>query len=406
MIIVRDELKYVMVGVIILSMLLPLCVNAQPQTDFFLQAEKYEVEVGKEFSVYVKGKDVEDIYAFELDVIFDSNKLELIKTAGTNEGYSSYNLLDKDKVHFVFTKIGDTSSLKGDVDLCKFTFKMLEASEASIELESMRIVSSEIIDTKVGDLESLDTKYSFDDKKISVTGVLKSEEKEPSSPGSSGGTNVSSGDKDSDKEDRDENEDKDDKDVEKDGDEIEEQPEEVPGAVVFTDIENHWSKEFALKLVNLGILTGYPDNTLRPDQKITRAEGVVLIVNTLGLELSGEGEISFNDKDIIPIWCANHVKAALEKDILKGYEDNTLRPFINLTRVEMVVLVMNAFGIEKAEFEKSQFEDGYAIPGWAAEFIAGAVKEGIVKGYPDNTFKPDNEVTRGEVFALIANCID
>ena len=104
MIIVRDELKYVMVGVIILSMLLPLCVNAQPQTDFFLQAEKYEVEVGKEFSVYVKGKDVEDIYAFELDVIFDSNKLELIKTAGTNEGYSSYNLLDKDKVHFVFTK--------------------------------------------------------------------------------------------------------------------------------------------------------------------------------------------------------------------------------------------------------------------------------------------------------------
>ena len=72
----------------------------------------------------------------------------------------------------------------------------------------------------------------------------------------------------------------------------------------------------------------------------------------------------------------------------------------------MVVLVMNAFGIEKAEFEKSQFEDGYAIPGWAAEFIAGAVKEGIVKGYPDNTFKPDNEVTRGEVFALIANCID
>ena len=30
---------------------------------------------------------------------------------------------------------------------------------------------------------------------------------------------------------------------------------------------------------------------------------------------------------------------------------------------------------------KSQFEDGDAIPGWAAEFIAGAVKEGIVKGY-------------------------
>lgn len=60
--------------------------------------------------------------------------------------------------------------------------------------------------------------------------------------------------------------------------------------MVFTDIENHWSKEFALKLVNLGILKGYPDNTLRPDEKITRAEGVVLLVNTLGLEISDEGK--------------------------------------------------------------------------------------------------------------------
>lgn len=178
------------------------------------------------------------------------------------------------------------------------------------------------------------------------------------------------------------------------------------GCSGFTDIENHWSKEFALKLVNLGILKGYPDNTLRPDEKITRAEGVVLLVNTLGLEISDEGEISFNDKDIIPAWCANHVKIASEKGILKGYEDNTLRPFNNLTRAEMVVLVMNAFGIEKAGFDKSRFKDGDEIPGWAADFIEGAVKEGIVKGYPDNTFKPGNEVTRGEVFAIIANCID
>ena len=47
---------------------------------------------------------------------------------------------------------------------------------------------------------------------------------------------------------------------------------------------------------------------------------------------------------------------------------------------------------------------GYAA--YCSYTAAGAVKEGIVKGYPDNTFKPDNEVTRGEVFALIANCID
>ncbi|HHX17272.1 MAG TPA: hypothetical protein GX727_00230 [Clostridium sp.] len=402
MIIVRDELKFVLVGVIVLSMLLPLCATAQQQTDFFLQAEKYEVEVGKEFNVYVEGKDVEDIYAFELDVIFDSNKLELIKAAGTNEGYSSYNFLDEDKIHFVYTKIGDATPLKGDINLCQFTFKMLETSEASIELESIRIVSSEIIDTKVGDLESVESKYSFDDEKISVTGVLKSEEKEPPSSGNSGGTVVPSDDKDLDKEDK--GEDK--EDDEEDGEEIEEEPEEVPGAIVFTDIDNHWSKEFALKLVNLGVLTGYPDNTLRPDQKITRAEGVVLLVNTLELEFLDEGEIGFNDRDIIPAWCANHVKAASEKNILTGYEDNTLRPFNNLTRAEMVVLIMNAFGIEKAEFEKSQFADGDIIPGWAADFIAGAVKEGIVKGYPDNTFKPGNEVTRGEVFALIANCID
>lgn len=413
MINVRKGFKHVLAGVIILSMLLPLWVTAQLETGFFIEAGKNEVEVGKEFDVYVKGKDVEDIYAFELDIIFEPDKLELIKAEGTNEGYFAYNFMDEDKIHFVYTKIGDVSPLKGDVNLCKFTFKVLEAAKVSIELESVRVVSSEIVDTKVGDLESLDTKYSFDDKKISITGILKPEDKEPSSPGGSSGTGTLPGGKDSEKEDESTGEDdkvdevgEDGKDWDKDGEEIEEQPGDVPGAVVFTDIENHWSKEFALKLVNLGILKGYPDNTLRPDEKITRAEGVVLLVNTLGLEISDEGEISFNDKDIIPAWCANHVKIASEKGILKGYEDNTLRPFNNLTRAEMVVLVMNAFGIEKAGLDKSRFKDGDEIPGWAADFIEGAVKEGIVKGYPDNTFKPGNEVTRGEVFAIIANCID
>lgn len=398
--VIQNNFKFILVGIILLNILLPVCVTAEQQTDFFLEAEKYEIEVGKEFNVYVKGKNIEDIYAFELELIFDSKKLGLVKAKKTNEGYSSYNESDENKIHFVFTKIGDVAPLKGDVDLCQFTFKMLESSETSIELESIRIVSSEIIDTKIGDLESVDTKKTFDDNEISVKGVLESEEKPPS-PGN-GGSYVPSDDKGQDKDDKDS--DKDDKDLDEDGEKTEE-PEEIPSGIIFTDIDNHWSKEFALKLIDLGVLTGYPDNTLRPDQKITRAEGVVLLVNTLGLDVL-EGDVSFYDGDIIPTWCKNHVKVASEKNILTGYEDNTFRPFNNLTRAEMVVLIMNAFEYEKVEFDQSKFADGDVIPGWAADFIAGAVKEGIVAGYPDNTFKPTNEVTRGEVFALIANCIE
>ncbi|MDQ2087713.1 S-layer homology domain-containing protein [Herbivorax sp. ANBcel31] len=383
--VIKNAFKFILIGIILLNMFLPAYANTEDPANFFIEAEKDEVEVGNEFTVNLHGKDIKDIYAFEISMFFDSEKLELTEAEKTNQGYSSLRMVEDGHAEFIFTRIGDVNPLHGDVNLCEINFKMLQSSKASIELESIRIVESEIVGAKAGDIDSFDTTYSFDDLKISVQGIPKSEEKESSSPG----VGIPRDDEDTDDED----------------DEIKEDSEEIPGGIAFTDIDDHWSKEFALKLVDLGVLTGYPDNTLRPDQKITRAEGVVLLVNTLELDFS-DGEISFDDAELIPEWCEDHVKVATDKKILTGYEDNTFRPFNNLTRAEMVVLVMNAFGYEKVEFDQSDFADGEMIPSWAADFIAGAVNEGIVTGYPDNTFRPSREVTRGEVFALIANCIE
>lgn len=177
-------------------------------------------------------------------------------------------------------------------------------------------------------------------------------------------------------------------------------------AMRFFDIRRHWAKKHAEILIKRGVLTGYPDNTLRPEAEVTRAEGVVMLVNTMGYGIPEGLSISFDDEENIPQWAMNYVKTAIQKGLLEGYEDNTFRATNKLTRGEMAVLIMKTFGYGQSDTEKLEFADNKNIPDWAFGYVAAAYQKGIVSGYPDNTFRPDKKVTRGEVFAMIAKCLE
>jgi len=68
-------------------------------------------------------------------------------------------------------------------------------------------------------------------------------------------------------------------------------------------------------------------------------------------------------------------------------------------------MIMKAFAVDLSKNEELKFNDAKdAIPDWAKQQIAAAVKLGIIKGYDDNTFKPNNFITRAEVGAIIDRC--
>ncbi|MDQ2085047.1 fibronectin type III domain-containing protein [Herbivorax sp. ANBcel31] len=145
-------------------------------------------------------------------------------------------------------------------------------------------------------------------------------------------------------------------------------------------------------------IRGYEDNTFRPENGITRAEMSVILANLDEASKDYLEEVQFEDVSN-EHWASWAISYATDKGYFKGYEDNTFRPDRHITRAELSVVLCNYMGIETYVHESYSFED---ITGhWAEDFINRLVSRGHIKGYPDDTFRPDNNVKRSECVSLI-----
>lgn len=187
---------------------------------------------------------------------------------------------------------------------------------------------------------------------------------------------------------------------------VEPTPGKIPSSNYFKDIANHWAKKYISALILNNIINGYSDGTIRPDNYITRAEIAVILAKTLKLEINNTNVNAFKDYKIIPEWSLSYVNQLNEKGIINGYEDGTFKPNNKVTRAELVTMVMKTFEQKSIANKKFIFFDSRLIPEWANGYIAAGIETGIIKGYTDNTFKPLNKIKRAEVFAIIARCIE
>ncbi len=118
-------------------------------------------------------------------------------------------------------------------------------------------------------------------------------------------------------------------------------------------VENHWSKEAVKELVSKNIIINYHD--FKPEENITRGEFADYITRALDLyEMDSTYKINFTDIDDEHL-LSDSVKSALKHGIIKGYEDNTFRPEQTITRQE--AMVMYARAIKLLGFKISQFKN-------------------------------------------------
>lgn len=167
-------------------------------------------------------------------------------------------------------------------------------------------------------------------------------------------------------------------------------------AASFEDTEGFEFEASVLKLANLGIISGYPDGTFKPDNLVTRAEFAKMIVCMLGLEsaaksLKGEA-VPFADVDA-DHWAAGYINVAQMMGIVNGYEDGTFRPQDNITYAEAFKMVLAAMGYS---------EDGFLVVRWPATWIAKAIELELDK---DLTIASGLPITRGEVAKLFDNSL-
>ncbi len=174
----------------------------------------------------------------------------------------------------------------------------------------------------------------------------------------------------------------------------------------FNDVTNHWAKENFKILLEKKIISGYPDKTLKPDLDITRAEAMVMVIKAGGFNLITGAEPNCSDNSAVPDWAKSFVATGISNKIVSGYEDGSFRPSNKITRSEMVIMILNSFKIAPSTDKALSFADSDKVPDWAKGYVKKAVDLGIVKGYNDNTFGPQKEITRAEATTIIAKCME
>ncbi|WJY26465.1 S8 family peptidase [Sporosarcina trichiuri] len=153
-------------------------------------------------------------------------------------------------------------------------------------------------------------------------------------------------------------------------------------------------------LADKQMIYGFNDNTFRPDKKITRAEAVAIMGRAAGL--NGEKRQT-KFRDVSPnSFASGYVQSALETGLLSGFPDGTFRPNQAVSRGEMALLLQKAFKLQADTSLKSPFKD--MTPNVASYDAALALTQaGVTKGYPDGTFRPQETMTRATYSVFLAN---
>ncbi|WP_240839331.1 S-layer homology domain-containing protein [Acidaminobacter sp. JC074] len=168
----------------------------------------------------------------------------------------------------------------------------------------------------------------------------------------------------------------------------------------FEDIDM-WAKDYVTSLAAKGIVSGKSEMAFDPNGTITRAEFATILVNHLGFE----DTVNSNYKDVEEgKWYYNHVARAGMNGINAGTANGEFRPEDKITREEMAVMLTQAYkakyGVEMTG-TADQFSDHSSVSEYAKEAVYAMRNTGIISGYPDNTFKPQNTASRAEAATMM-----
>jgi hypothetical protein len=166
------------------------------------------------------------------------------------------------------------------------------------------------------------------------------------------------------------------------------------------DIDGHWAEETINDMVEKGIVNGYPDDTFKPEQTVTRAEFTVMLARAFGLQ-PGEGKTF---EDTANHWAQSLISAARDAGIVSGSSDQQFDPDVPITREQMAVMIVKAIKAD-ASGGALTFKDKDSISAWARQSVASAVANELMFGYPDQTFRPLDNASRAEAVSVIARAL-
>ena len=177
----------------------------------------------------------------------------------------------------------------------------------------------------------------------------------------------------------------------------------VPESIlsVTADIQGHWAQPYIEALIAQGIMSGFEDGSFRPDDPITRVQ-FAAVIQTAFAPTPTQASTTFSDV-AQNFWGYNAVQTAYQAGFLSGYSDGTFRPNQQATRVQILAGIANGLGYSSNNTALlSVYQDANQIPNWALSAIAGATEQTLVVNYPQQSqLNPNQFATRADLAAFI-----
>lgn len=172
-----------------------------------------------------------------------------------------------------------------------------------------------------------------------------------------------------------------------------------PGVLANSKV--HWAQEKIDLWKSQNLLRDDIWRDVRPNTAITRAEFVQLINSTMLLaDPKTAPATSFTDVRASD-WFASDINAAVANGYVRGYADNTVRPNDPVTRRDAMVLLARMKKLPDAPTVADSFADIQAIPLWSRGAIGAAVQAKWTEGYPDKKFRPNEHITRAQAIVVL-----
>jgi|GEM_PF-6171497 len=152
---------------------------------------------------------------------------------------------------------------------------------------------------------------------------------------------------------------------------------------------------------------GFPDRTFRPDNSLTRAQGIAIVVRLAfpdGAYKIEEGDQLFPDVKVVKNnsrashWAAKEIAKGVKEGLISGYPDGTFRPDNPMTRGEYMLMLARALSKNPMSHAHLPYPD---VKGEQLQAAVGLLQKlNVLQGFPDGTLKPDLKITRKEVVVM------
>lgn len=166
--------------------------------------------------------------------------------------------------------------------------------------------------------------------------------------------------------------------------------------ILFSDVSGHWAEQAVFSLYNKGVISGFQDNTYRPENKITRAEFIKIMAGILKLppsQNSSFSDVNAND------WFFGSVSSAEAAGLILG-TNGKFNPDENITRQDVAVIIYRILEQKGINLNNDiQFIDENKISDYAKTAVSKLGGAKILQGF-DGAFNPTNNATRAEIAVL------